>query len=164
MFCFLWSSLEFLVWDVTIGNGHDTSGVFWGMLGLKNLSNDWLGFWLDLGQVAAFRQSHSIRHALEPLWMSRFLCPPIPTWMSMLQAGHCSVLCSVNSESPAFLIYPLACPVIPLSGINKYLFFGMPYSLNFRLGVAESNGQKITLLCYRPSTGSFKQCQTASEK
>src|ERR1700678_1846867 len=50
--------------------------------------------------------------------------------------AHCSELCSVNSESPAFLIYPLACPVIPLSGINKYLFFGMPYGLNFRLGMA----------------------------
>jgi hypothetical protein len=59
--------------------------------------------------------------------------------MSMLQVGHCSVLCSVNSELPAFLIYPLACPVIPLSGVNKYLFFGMPYGLNFRLKVHQEN-------------------------
>ena len=47
---------------------------------------------------------------------------------------------------------------------NKYLFFGMLYGLNFRLGVVESNGQKITLLHYRLSTGSFEQRQTTSEK
>src|ERR1700679_1268824 len=63
--------------------------------------------------------------------------------MSTLQTGHCSELRSVNSESPAFLIYPLACPVIPLSGINKYLFFGMPYGLNFGLGVVERMGKKL---------------------
>ena len=41
-------------------------------------------------------------------------------------------------------------PAVSLSchGINKYLLFGMPYGLNFRLGVVESNGQKITLMLY----------------
>jgi hypothetical protein len=79
--------------------------------------------------------------------------------MSTLQAGHCSVLCSVNSESPAFLIYPLACPVIPLSGVNKYLFFGMPYGLNFRLKVVDSNGQKnyiVTLDCQLGASNDVK--------
>jgi hypothetical protein len=79
--------------------------------------------------------------------------------MSTLQVGHCSVLCSVNSESPAFLIYPLACPVIPLSGVNKYLFFGMPYGLNFRLKVVDSNRQKnyiVTLDCQLGASNDVK--------
>jgi hypothetical protein len=79
--------------------------------------------------------------------------------MSTLQAGHCSVLCSVNSELPAFLIYPLACPVIPLSGVNKYLLFGMPYGLNFRLKVVDSNRQKnyiVTLDCQLGASNDVK--------
>ena len=90
----VWSVLTSGAW---IRAGADTRGGLGAALALKNEWSVRFGFASGLGQVHAFCLSCSAWQGFDARWMSRFLCPPVPTRMSLPQSGHGSVLSAVNS-------------------------------------------------------------------
>ncbi|KAF8228105.1 hypothetical protein L208DRAFT_1404364 [Tricholoma matsutake] len=67
-------------------------------------------------------ESRSAWQGFDARWMSRFLCPPVPTRMSLPQSGHGSVLSAVNS--PVVLKDALHQP-LHLHTDTHFFFFGI---------------------------------------